>query len=170
MKIKTKMEGGRRKMERMRPSSILPPRFPVIAALALLSFIALASDKFANTVVKDFSVPEYYEPPHETKMKSLLQGAEAEPQSGGQILIRKLLLQTFAEAGETQMVVHAPQCTFDSVQRSVRSDGHIEAQSGDGRFFIEGEGFLFQTTNWNLIMSNRVHTVIRSAPKKTAKQ
>jgi hypothetical protein len=134
------------------------------AALAIFGFGAMAQ-KMANTVVKDFRVPEHYDPPHEKQLKSLLQGDEAEPQSGGLILIRHLKLQAFAETGETQMVVRAPECVFDTTQHTVNSAGHLEAVSGDGRFFLEGEGFLFQQTNLNLIISNRVHTVIRNAPK-----
>jgi hypothetical protein len=139
------------------------------AAMAIFGFGAMAQ-KMTNTVVKDFSVPENFDPPHEQQLKSLLQGAEAEPQSGGLILIRSLKLQTFAETGETLMVVQAPQCVFDTAQRTVSSAGHLEARSGDGRFFLEGEGFLFQQTNLNLIISNRVHTVIQRAPKNAPKQ
>lgn len=145
-------------------------RFVCLLALALAMFCAAAADKFANTVLKGFSVPKYYDPPNETRLKSLLEGDEAEPLSGGLIRIHGLRLQGFAENGQTQMVVLAPEGVFDSAQRVVRSDGHIEVRTGDGRFFLEGDGFLFQMTNLNLIMSNRVHTVIRSAPKKTAKQ
>ena len=140
------------------------------AAMAIFGFGAMAQ-KTANIVVKNgFSVPERFDPPNEKQLKSLLEGAEAEPQSGGLILIRSLKLQTFAETGETQMVVHAPQCVFDTTQRTVSSAGYLEARSGDGRLFLEGEGFLFQQTNLNLIISNRVHTVIQSALKNARKQ
>jgi hypothetical protein len=139
------------------------------AAMAIFGFVALAQ-QMSNTVVKDFSVPESFDPPHEKQLKSLLQGAEAEPQSGGLILIRRLKLQSFTETGETQMVVLAPQCVFDTTQHTVNSAGHLDARSGDGRLFIEGEGFLFQQTNLNLIISNRVHTIIRNTPQKTPQQ
>jgi hypothetical protein len=147
------------------------PVYWLVAALAIFGFGAMAQ-RMANTLAKGFSVPEYYDPPHEKQLKSLLQGEEAEPLSGNLslILIRRLKLQAFAETGETQMVVRAPQCVFDTTQRAVSSTGHLEAVSGDGRFFLEGEGFLFQQTNLNLIISNRVHTVIRGTPKIAPKQ
>jgi len=141
------------------------------AAMAIFAFGAVAQ-KMTNTVVKDFSVPENYGPPHENQLKSLLQGAEAEPQADDSslILITELKLQMFAEDGALQMLVRAPHCVFDMRRREVSSAGHLEARSGDGRFFLEGEGFLFQQTNLNLTISNRVHTVIQSAPKIAPKQ
>ncbi len=135
---------------------------PWLALLLATSGLMAAPEKFGNTVVKNFAVPDNFGPPHETQIKSLLQGDEAEPQSGGQILIRGLKLQTFNEAGETEMVVRAPQCIFDTVQHAVYSDGRLEAQSGDGRFFFEGQGFLLQQTNSTLTISNRVHTIIKN--------
>jgi len=148
----------------------------LLLPLAVLSFITLA-DNLGNYVITDFSaVLENHKPPYETQVKSLLQGAEAEPQSGGQTLIRGLKLQTFNETGELQMLVRAPQCLFATVRDSntvhytVSSAGPFTAQSGDGRYTFEGEGFLWQQTNNVLIISNRVQTVIRAetkiAPKK----
>jgi hypothetical protein len=138
------------------------------ATAAVFAFVALA-EKVANTTVKDFRVPEYYDPPHETQLRSLLQGAEAQPEPGGLVLIRDLKLQTFGVNGEYQVLVEAPHCVFDSVQRAARSPGRLQAQTADGKFYLEGEGFLWQQTNSNLIISNRVHTVISSVPKKTPK-
>jgi hypothetical protein len=52
---------------------------------------------------------------------------------------------------------------LDSTQLSVRSAGHFEAKSPDGKYDVEGEGFLWQQTNSVLIISNRVRTTIRGA-------
>lgn len=139
-------------------------------ALLLAASLGIGAQRMGNTVIKEFAVPENYDAPHEKQLKTLLEGAEAEPQSGGFILIRNVKWQSFAATGQTQMVVKAPHCILDSVQRSVSSDGRLEAISGDGRFFIEGEGFSIQQTNSILIISNRVHTVIRSAPRKAVKK
>jgi len=144
----------------------LPLPRSVVLTLALLVFAFIAfAQKSPRVRGSDFSVPENYGPPHETQLKSLLQGAEAEPFEGDLtlILIRQLLLQTFAEDGTTQLVVRAPVCVFDRRRREVRSAGRFEARSGDGNFLQEGEGFLFQMTNLNLTISNRVRTTIRSS-------
>ena len=138
--------------------------------LAVAGLAAVAADQFGNTVVKNFAaVLENHDAPYETQIKSLLEGAEAEPQPGGLILIRGLKWQTFATNGEVQMIVRSPQCVFDTKLRCVRSDGHLEAQSGDGRFYFEGQGFLLQLTNQNLIISNRVINVIRNESKTDTK-
>lgn len=152
------------------PSSILHPPSSLLAALlAIVGFIASA-EEFGNMVVKDFPVVlEYHKAPHETQTKLLLHGDEAEPH-GGLVLIRGMTLQLFGETGELQMLVQAPQCTFDTVQHTVSSTGHLEVQSGDGQFLLTGEGFSFQQTNKVLIISNRVQTVLRSEPKKASKQ
>ena len=148
------------------------PRFKAtwLGALAFVVLAFLASaEKTSTTKVKDFSVPEYFPQPHETQMKSLLQGAEAEPETGGLILITDVKLKTFGEAGEPQMLVEAPHCVFDSVQRAVSSSGPFSVQSVDGKFHLEGEGFLWQETNSSLIISNRVRTTIRNFPSNSLK-
>jgi hypothetical protein len=138
-----------------------------VSALSLAIFaiagLVVAAPKVGNTVIKDFAVPEKYDAPNEKQLKTLLEGAEAEPQPGGFILIRNVKWQSFAETGQTQLVVKAPACVLDSVQRSVSSDGRLEAVIGDGRFFIEGEGFSIQQTNLVLNISMRVHSVIHNA-------
>ena len=178
MKTKTRLE----KIAEFRfPSSLFHPPSSLLTALLLagLGFIASA-ENLGNYVITDFSaVLENHKAPYETQMKSLLQGAEAEPQSGGQTLIRSLKLKTFSETGELQMLVQAPECVFATLRDSnsvgavhytVSSGGHLTAQSGDGRFVFEGEGFLWQQTNNVLIISNRVQTVIQSEPKKASKK
>jgi hypothetical protein len=136
--------------------------------LATLCAFALMLSAQTNTTtkVKDFSVPEYYDPPHETQMKTLLQGAQAEPGPEGRILITDVKLKRFAEDGQLQMTVEAPQCVFDSVRRAVSSPGPLHVRSTDGKLNLEGDGFLWEQTNSNLIISNRVHTVLRSVPGK----
>jgi hypothetical protein len=127
----------------------------------ILAFIVSAQTN-SNTKVKHFRVPEYYEPPHEMQMKTLLSGAEAQPAPDGTILVSEAKLQTFAEDGRAQMEVEAPHCVFDSVRRSVSSPGPLRVRSTDGQLYLEGEGFFWQQTNSNLIISNRVHTTIRN--------
>lgn len=111
--------------------------------------------------VKDFYVPEYYEAPNQNQMKSLLRGAEAEPQPNGRVIIHELLVETYNRDGSTELIVRAPECTYNSITQSASSAGRFEARSGDGRMHIRGEGFLWQQTNSTFTISNRVHTVIR---------
>jgi hypothetical protein len=143
-------------------------RLPV---LALWAFAFLASAQTNSTTkVKDFSVPDYYDPPHEMQLKTLLQGAEAEPGSEGLIVITNAKLRTFGENGQLQMLVEAPHCVFDSVRRVVSSPGPLRVRSADGKLNLEGEGFLWQQTNSNLIISNRVRTIIQTLPGTSSSQ
>ncbi|HWQ93827.1 MAG TPA: hypothetical protein VN673_19345 [Clostridia bacterium] len=112
--------------------------------------------------VKKFSVShDFHPPPHQSQMKSLLQGAEAVPTDGGRVVtIKDGKLQTFHEDGKQEMLVEAPHCVYDATKRSVTSDGSLRAQTADGRFSISGEGFAWHTTNSVLLISNRVRTYI----------
>ena len=116
--------------------------------------------------VKNFSVPEYYDPPHQNQVKSLLAGAEAQPQVNGKFFIKELKLETYRENGEREVVVVSPECVFDSAKRVASSASRLEVRTGDGQFSIEGAGFLWRQTNSSLIISNNVHTTIRLQLRK----
>ena len=107
-----------------------------------------------------FKFTEYYEPPNETQLKWLLECARAQRQPDGRFLITDTKYQTFREKGAGELTVQAPQCLYDAGQRSISSSGPLHMQTADGRFSIDGEGFLFQQTNSTLFVSNRVHTII----------
>jgi len=117
--------------------------------------------------VKDFSVPEYYDPPRQNQVKSLLTGAEAQPQADGTFLIKEVKLETYRETGERTVIVVAPECVYDSARRTASSASRIQVQTGDGQFSIEGEGFLWRQSVSSLIISNRVHTTVRLERRKS---
>jgi hypothetical protein len=139
----------------------LPTNAPATNAAAAASL----SPAFGQ--VKNFFVPDYYDPPNQNQMKSLLRGAEAEPQPNGCVLIHELQLETYGIDGRLQMSVHAPVCSYNSATQSASSASHIEARSGDGHLLIEGEGFLWLQTNSTFTVSNRVHTIIRQGSDKS---
>lgn len=117
--------------------------------------------------VKNFFVPDYYEPPNQNQMKSLLRGAEAEPQPNGCVLITELQVDTYGPDGKLQMTVHSPQCLYSAANQSASSASHIEVRSGDGQMLVEGEGFLWHNTDSTFTISNRVHTIIRQSSGKS---
>ena len=117
----------------------------------------------------DFKAPlENYPPPNEAQAKTLLEGDKAEPQTGGWFLLTGVKVKTFSTNGTLQMVAESPQCLFDSMRRIVSSAGPLQVKTADGNFFLEGEGFSLQQTNLNLIISNRVHTIIRNMPSRSS--
>ena len=132
----------------------------VVLFAALL--LACVAQQFPLGQFRDFSLPEYYDAPHETQMKSLLQGEEAVPKAEGKILIKKLKLQTFREDGGGEFVMQADDCLYDTDRRTAESPGPLVMKTADGRFSTQGEGFLWRENDSVLIISNRVHTVIRA--------
>ena len=114
--------------------------------------------------VKSFKVPEFY-PPAEgvltNRLKMLMTGSNAQPMLSGHLLINGLRIENFREAGPSESVMKAPQCVFEMSSRSASSTGRLEMVSSDGRYSIEGDGFLWRTTNSSLIISNNVRTLIR---------
>lgn len=110
---------------------------------------------------------ENYPPPNEAQIKTLLEGAKAEPQGSGLILMTEAWLKTFSTNGILEFQVHSPRCLLDVVQRTVNSTGLLEIiQTGENGFSVQAQGFLLQT-NSTLLLSNRVQTVIRSTRGKS---
>ena len=96
----------------------------------------------------DFTTTEYYEPPHQQQVKSILSGAEAQPQPGGLLIIKQLKLRTFYPDGQPDMIVTAPECIYDTMSGTASSAGPLHLQNGDGKFMVEGEGFLWRQTQF----------------------
>jgi hypothetical protein len=113
----------------------------------------------------DFTSVEYFEPPHQQQMKSRLSGAEAQPQAGGLLVIKQLKLETFTMDGKPEMIVNAPECVYDTFNHVASSPGHLQAQTGDGKFRVEGDGFLWRQNDSFLTISNNQHTVIENTMK-----
>ena len=138
---------------------LVAPGFAVVVACAQQNSSGHASD---------FTSVEYYEPPHHQQVKSRLSGAEASPQPGGLLVIKQLKVETFDLNGKPEIVVDAPECVYDTLNGVATSPGQLQMRTGDGRFRVEGEGFLWRQTNSLLTISNRTRTVIEIAPEKKA--
>ena len=104
---------------------------------------------------------ETHDPPYETQVKTLLEGAKADMLPGGRsFLITDTKLSTFSTNGTLEMVAQTPQCIYDSTLKTVSSAQRLQVWTADG-MFTEGQGFFLQLTNSSLIISNRVRTTIR---------
>ena len=117
----------------------------------------------------DFTSTDYFDPPHQNQVKSILSGSEALPQPGGSLLIRKLKLRTFDINGRPEMTVTAPECLYDVSGGTASSAGPLELENGDGKFRISGEGFLWRQTNSLLTISNQVLGRIEGGAKAMMK-
>ena len=134
----------------------------LVSVFCLLCCLAIASAQPPSNTIKNFRAPlEYFPPPHELQVKSFLQGSEAQPGSDGLIYIRDAKLQTFQENGTNEMTVMAPNCVFDAKRQTVSSAGQIRVQTADSKLLLKGsEGFFWRQTNSDLLISNRVDTVV----------
>jgi hypothetical protein len=114
----------------------------------------------------DFVSNTYHQPPNERQVKVRLSGAEASPLPGGFLDVKQLRVETFSASGKPEAVVIAPQCVYSPMDGVASSAGRLEMRTGDGKFRIEGEGFLWQQADNSLTISNQVHTVIKAGTRK----
>jgi len=147
------------------PAAVSPHPVKLVLALAILAiwFFAIPNGGAQTNGVQhasDFTSIEYFEPPHQQQMKTRLSGAEAQPQAGGLLVIRQLKLETFSADGKLEMIVNAPECVYDTFNHTAHSPGRLQLQAGDGKFHVEGDGFLWRQNDSFLTISNNVHTVI----------
>ncbi len=143
----------------------------LIAAFALL-FAAVPSGRGQSNNVphaSNFTSAEYFSPPHQQQIKSILSGAEALPQPGGLLIIKQLKLETFNLEGKLEVTVMAPECIYDNFKGAANSPGHLQVRTGDGRFRVEGDGFLWRQNDSFLTISNNVRTVIEYGAKTNTK-
>ncbi len=142
-----------------------------IAGITLL-FTAVPSGRTQQNGVQhasDFTSTEFYEPPHQRQIKSILSGAEALPQPGGLLIVKQLKLETFTLDGKPEIIIMAPECIYDTFKAVANSPGHLQVRTGDGRIRLEGDGFLWRQNDSFLTISNNVRTVIKNGAKTIAK-
>jgi hypothetical protein len=136
----------------------------LIAGVALL-FAAVPSGRAQQNGPQhatDFTSTEYYEPPHQRQIKSILSGAEASPQPGGRLIVKQLKLEIFNLDGKLEIIILAPECIYDTLKGVANSPGHLQLRTGDGKILTEGDGFLWRQSEQLLTISNHVSTVIES--------
>jgi len=153
---------------------MMPAAGKYFSALAVVSFFLAASGVRSQSLplgyATNFSSVAYFEPPNEQQVKMKLSGAEASPLPGTLFDLKKMRVEKFASDGKLEAVVEAPRCTYAPLDGVANSAGHLELKSGDGKFRVEGDGFLWQQNESSLVISNHVRTVIElpsAKPKKS---
>jgi len=144
-----------------------------LAAGAGLLFAAVSGVRAQQNTLEhasNFTSTEYYGPTNHQQIKSIMSGAEALPQPGGLLIIKQLKLEMFNPDGELEWVVNAPECIYDTFKGVANSPGHLQVRSGDGKFQVEGEGFLWRQTNSFLTISNNVRTVVENGALMNTRQ
>ena len=144
-------------------------RASLIAGAVFSSAVALGLRAQPTGHATDFTTTEYFPAPNQQQVKSVLSGAEAQPQPGGLLIIKELKLRTFDLDGKLNIIVTAPECIYDTMGGTASSGGPLQLQNGDGTFRVEGEGFLWRQTNSLLTISNQVRTRIENGLKTNIK-
>lgn len=138
-------------------------------ASALLCVVAWVGSRShaqlpAVGAAEGFDANEYFPAPDSTLLHWRITGVKAEPLDRARALLSGMKLQMFLKNGETELAVDAAECLYDSAKRIASSPGKLKVLVNEGRFVIEGEGFLWQQTqetNWTLTISNQVHATVQ---------
>jgi hypothetical protein len=145
-------------------------------ALALLwrgseAFAPAATAQVPQTgLAEGFEATDYYPEPNHTNLMARIKAEKVNPHEGGRLLLSTMHLQVFQMDGTEAFSVKAPECIYDFTARTASSTGKLHMASGDGRLSVEGEGFQWRQEGTTLIISNRVHTVLRGAVAQKAKR
>lgn len=142
-----------------------PGRIKFWLAAAMIFFTAVAGNRAQQLPVghaSNFTSDIYFEQPNERQVKIRLSGAEASPLPGGLLEVKQLQIEKFSTNGVLQLQARAPQCTYAPLDGVASSAGRLELQTGDGKFRLEGGGFLWRQAESSLTISNNVRTVIET--------
>jgi lipopolysaccharide export system protein LptA len=104
-------------------------------------------------------VGEFYDPPNERQMKDLIEGSRWRHQ-GTQTVVNDVKVQTFRTNGVVELIIDAPECFYDETRKAINSPGPVHFRTADGRFSLQGVGFLWLQTNSTLYISNQVQTIV----------
>ena len=131
-----------------------------VSALLLGAVWALQGQPLNFGKVKDFIVPDYFDPPRENQLRSRLSGTDAQPLAGGLFLIKGIKLESYRLDGLCEFRITAPECTYDNTRRAAYSTSTVHLESGDGQLVVDGRGFHWQQSNAIVTISNDQRTVI----------
>ena len=70
-------------------------------------------------------------------------------------------IEKFGLDGKLVVMAEAPRCLYAPLDGVASSTGHMSLQTGNGKFHLEGDGFMWQQSERSLNISNNVHTVIK---------
>jgi len=142
--------------------------FAVVAPVFFLAAATAGAQSLPTGLgyATNFSSVAYFEPPNEQQVKIRLSGTEATPLPGTLFDLKKMKVEKFGTDGRLAAVVLAPQCIYAPLDGVATSTGHLELQSGDGKFHVEGDGFLWLQNESSLVISNHVRTVINTGTFK----
>jgi len=140
----------------------------LVAFLALLAVRGWGQPQTRQVPIerKHFrQILEYFGPPHEAQVKTMLSGSRAKVEPGGMIFMTDARLEMFDEKGALQATAETPECVFDTNTRFLCSTSHVKVVRLELQDSIEGDGFSWQQTNSWMNLSNNVLTVAHNVSR-----
>jgi len=150
---------------------IAPPWRLLQSSLALVALL-LGLKTGSAQLPSDTSGRKFEYPYFDQKSRRpllLIQGAQANAQSDGRLLVKDLRILTFEYHGSaktTNLVATAPFCILDRRKRTVSSDGPLQVSTVDKAFSIRGQSgfrFVWSQVQSHLSISNQVNTELDRA-------
>src|SRR5581483_3343728 len=134
----------------------------LLSVLCFLEFIARLPAQQAGHAT-DFHTHQDYLGPKLNQKKTEFSGKEASPLAGSsEVLVKGADMKSYREDATLVMEAQAPECVYDGGKKQASSSGPLQMHTGDGRFFIEGTGFLWNATDSSLNLSNQVHSILHA--------
>lgn len=96
-------------------------------------------------------------------LKARFSGVKARPLTASEFDVERLRVETFRPDGEADVVAEAPACrvVFTNDSFVVRSPGALLLRQVDGRYEVDGSGFVWDHSAQNLVVTNRGQTRLR---------
>jgi len=132
------------------------------AQLHQLGFGASTNQSIAFGASTNMTSVMYFEPPNDQHVRLRLTGAEMTPLPQAMYEVKKMKIEQYALGGKLEVVAEAPNCTYAPEDEIASSPGHLDVKLLDGKISVQGEGFLYREADQILMISNQVHTVIKT--------
>ena len=141
--------------------------WPVAALLAvLLTAAAGRAQTLPLNSGTNLSSVVFFDPPYEQQVMVRLSGAEMTSLPDAIYDVKKLKIEKYNRDGKLFAVAQAPTCLYAVQDEVASSAGHLELNIYDGKVLVQGDGFLWQQSESSLVISNHVHTVIKTGTWK----
>lgn len=141
---------------------------PLLAAAALFTLSCCVLDLRAQPVgrAQDFRFPLF----SQNRQTGMLTGTGADTRPDGTVSLATARVELYDAKGHTNanIIVLATNCAVELRQSRVSSRDGLRVQTADRQLTLDGVGFSWSQTNSELVVSNRVSTLVQKDPGRPA--
>ena len=99
--------------------------------------------------------------------RSVVKGMDATPQGNNTFLITQPKVTSFSATDEPEMFIDAERCLLDLRSNVAQSESKLSVRTADGRFSLQGSGWLWDPRSSYLQISNQVVAVVEKSAIET---